>query len=255
MAIQEYLSANQVFSADDFRHAFPGSRTDVNLLSRAVAAGRVGRPKRGLYVSKVGPFSRSQADPFDVASKAAADAVFCLLSALQLHGVLHNVTFRTQFYTSHKIAPFTYEGQDYRPVASPTPPPATQGLLTPSGRHHQVTTREQTLVDCLARLSLAGGPENALRSLAGLRHIDAAAAVSLARHASATTRARLGWVLQAKADEWRVPAETLDALAWTLGGGPHYFAPADEPDEPDWVNRWRLYLPRPEQEMAAWLNQ
>jgi predicted transcriptional regulator of viral defense system len=127
--------------------------------------------------------------------------------------------------------------------------------LTPAGRRYQVTTREQTLVDCLARLRQAGGPENVLRSVGGFRHIDAAGAIGIAWRASATTRARLGWVLEAKADQWRVAAEALDSLAGTLGGGPYYFAPFGKPCKPEWANRWRLYLPLPGQEMTAWLNQ
>lgn len=58
MAIQGYLSSTQVFSADDFRRVFDGSRTDRNLLNRAVRNGRVDRPRRGLYVSKSGPLRR-----------------------------------------------------------------------------------------------------------------------------------------------------------------------------------------------------
>jgi predicted transcriptional regulator of viral defense system len=255
MAIQEYLSANQVFSADDFRRAFADSRTDRNLLNRAVRAGRVGRPKRGLYVSRVGPFSRSQPSPFDVAAKAAEDTVFCLLSALQLHGVSHNVAFRTQFYTARKVTPFGYEGQEYTPVALPKRRPLTQGLLTPAGRRYQVTTREQTLVDCLNRIALAGGSENALRSVGGFRHLNAETAAGIAARSSASTRARLGWVLAAKADDWDVSQGVLDLLAGTLGDGPYYFASASDPRDSHWVNRWRLYLPYPEQEMAVWLSQ
>jgi predicted transcriptional regulator of viral defense system len=255
VAIQEYLSANQVFSAGDFRRAFPGSRTDRNLLNRAVAAGRVGRPKRGLYTSRVGPFSRSQASPFDVASKAADDVVFCLLSALQLHGVAHNAVFRTQFYTAHKVAPFAYEGQEFAPMALPKHRIDSVGLLSPSGVRYRVTTREQTVVDCLDRVPLAGGVENVLRSVGGFRHLDAEAAIGIAGRFCASTRARLGWVLQAKADTWGVPRAALDTLAGTLGAGPYYFASQAGRRTATWVNRWRLYLPGPETEMTSWLNQ
>ncbi|MCL1840723.1 MAG: hypothetical protein FWF75_03085 [Propionibacteriaceae bacterium] len=254
MAIQEYLSANHVFDADDFRRAFPGSRTDRNLLNRAVAAGKVDRPKRGLYISKTGRFTGAQASPFDVAVKAADDVVFCLLSALQLHGVLHNVAFRTQFYTAHKVAPFVYAGQEYRPIAMPPRAPVVQGLLTPAGRRYQVTTREQTLVDCLDRIGSAGGPENVLRSVGGFRRIDASAVTEIALQSSASTRARLGWTLEAEADNWKIAGDVLDRLAATLGTGPYYFDSSAEPRDVCWVNRWKLYLPYPEQEMTSWLS-
>ncbi|MCL2463861.1 MAG: hypothetical protein FWF28_02165 [Micrococcales bacterium] len=257
MAIQEYLNTHQVFTADDFRRAFPASRTNRNLLNRAVTNGHVDRPKRGLYVSRVGAYSRSSASPFDVALKAADDAVFCFTSALQLHGVLHNVAFLTQFYTARKVAPFDYADQEYRPIRLPSSQAiAALGLFTPTGHRYQVTTREQTLVDCLDRVSLAGGPENTLRSIAGFRHLDVDAVVEIAeRCSSASLQARLGWVLEAMAAYWGVAGDVLAALAGSLTGGPYYFPPAAELKNPSWVNRWKLYLPAPEPEMIAWLNQ
>jgi predicted transcriptional regulator of viral defense system len=117
-----------------------------------------------------------------------------------------------------------------------------------------VTTREQTMVDCLDRVALAGGAENTLRSVGGFRHIDAEAALAIAARSSASTRARLGWVLEVKADTWDVSADALDTLAGTLGSGPYYFASAAHPRAATWVNRWRLYLPYPESEMTAWLS-
>jgi len=254
VAIQEYLSNTQVFNAADFRQEFGESLTDRNLLVRAVRRGRVDRPRRGLYVSKTGPYSRGQADPFDVAVKVADDVVFCFLSALELHGVAHNLTFRTQFYTTHKITGFGYAGQEYQPLRYPTTPPVTRGLLTPSGRRYQVTTREQTLVDCLARPNAAGGVENVLRSACGFAHLDVDGVLAIAAGSSATLRARLGWVLETRAVQWRVGTQALGTLAASLGAGPHYFSSAGI-KHPHWVNRWRLYLPFPEQEMVAWMDQ
>lgn len=255
MAIREYLSTHHVFTADEFRHAFAGSVTDRNLLTRAVLAGQVDRPKRGLYVSKTGPFSRTGVNPLDLAAKAAEDAVFGFLSALQLHGVLHNVAFRTQLYTAHKVAPFEYAGQAYQPIRQSNPAPLTQGILTPSGHRYPVTTREQTLVDCLSRLGVAGGAENVLRSVGGFRHLDIDALLQIAATHSSSLRARLGWVLEKQAEPWRVSEDSLTELTESLGAGPHYFSSAPKPRDADWVKRWRLYLSHPEKEMAEWLAQ
>ncbi|MDR0782689.1 MAG: hypothetical protein LBE83_02910 [Propionibacteriaceae bacterium] len=253
MAIREYLETHQAFSAVEFRHAFPDSVTDRNLLARAVRSGGVDRVRNGVYVSKSGPFSRSQADPLDVARAAAQDATFCLLSALRLHGVLHNVVTVTQFYTSHKITPFEYAGQHYQPRRLPARDVDTCNLFTTSGRSYPVTTREQTLLDCLARPGLAGGPDNLLRSLSGFAYLDIAS--FLARPISGNTSAKLGWLLENKREEWRVDDTTLATLKRNIGAGPYYFWSSRPPKDRYWVNRWRLYLPHPEQEMITWLNQ
>jgi predicted transcriptional regulator of viral defense system len=255
MAIQEYLETHHVFSAADFAEAFPGSHTDRNLLTRAVTSGRVDHPKRGLYVSKTGPYSRVHTNPLDVASKACEDAVFCFLTALQIHGVLHNITQRNQFYTAHKVAPFTYDGQDYSPVRRSGRLIASQGLLTSTGHRYQVTTTEQTLVDCLDRPNLAGGPENLLRSIGGFRYLDLDKLMCIAENYSASLRARLGWVLETKAAEWDIDDDVMKGVFQSLGSGPYYFYSSKTPKDTFWASRWKLYLPFPNQEMASWLNE
>jgi len=253
MAIREYLDTHQAFSAAEFNRAFPGSVTDRNLLARAVRSGAVERVRHGVYVSKTGPYSRSQADPLDVALATTDDVVFCFLTALRLHGVLHNVVTVTQFYTAHKIGPFEYSGHYYQPRRRPDRPTDTQQLFTVTGRRYPVTTREQTLIDCLARPGSAGGPENLLRSLSGFAYLDSNRLLSLP--ASGNTRAKLGWLLEAKREEWRVDDAILHGLQQSLGAGPYYFWSSRPPKDSHWANRWRLYLPYPEQEMITWLNQ
>lgn len=254
MAIQDFLDSRQVFTAAEFSRAFPGSQTDRNLLSRAAKNGRVERVRRGTYVSKAGQFSRSKASPFDVAAAVADDAVFAYTSALQLHGTLHNLTNQTQFFTTHKLASFAYDGQDYLPYRFRRRNMESQSLFTASGKAYRVTTREQTLVDCLIRPGLAGGPENVLRSFSGFNYLDAAKVAELAADATLSARARIGWVLQTRRDAWGVPDEALSALRDSLGEGPSYFWSSTRPRDSHWVNAWKLYLPEPEEEMASWLN-
>jgi predicted transcriptional regulator of viral defense system len=253
MAIRNYLDTHQVFTAAEFAEAFPGSMTDVNLLARAARSGAVDRVRRGLYVSKTGQFGHAQADPFDVAAAAAEDAVFCFLSALQLHGVLHNVVNVTQFYSGRQLSRFEYAGHAYQPRRRPKGSLDTQRLVMPSGRSYAVTTKEQTILDGLARPGVAGGVENLLRSVSGLVYLDPEKLVGLP--ASASTRAKLGWILDVKREEWRVSEALLAWLSKGVSGGPYYFSSSREPKDSHWVNRWRLYLPYPEQEMAAWLEQ
>jgi predicted transcriptional regulator of viral defense system len=253
VAIKEFLGGRQVFTAAEFRARFPGSQTDRNLLSRAVANGTVDKVRRGTYVSKTGRFAGVAADPFDVAHAAVPDAVFCYTSALELLGAAHNVTRQIQFFTDSGVGPFAYDGVRYLPYHAKGTRLAPQDVLTPSGRGYRVTSKEQTLVDCLANLAAAAGPDHLLHSLAALTRLDAALAATVAARSAYSVRARLGWTLETKQEQWRVPGATLATLAESLGAGPYYFWSAARPRDRYWVRRWRLYLPHPEQEMASWL--
>ena len=254
VAIREFLSSRQVFTAEDFAAQFPGSQTDRNLLSRAVANGSVDKVRRGVYVSKVGRFTGVAADPRDVALAVAPDAVLSFTSALQLLGVAHNLTRQVQFFTSTSVRTFDYDGTRYLPYRTHGAFKAAQSILTPAGRSYQVTSKEQTVIDCLTNVAAAGGPDNLAHSLAGLPQLDTNLAIVSAANAAHSVRARLGWVLDTKRGDWRVPDGTLTMLFSSLGAGPYYFWSATAPKDSYWVRRWKLYLPHPEQEMASWLT-
>ena len=254
MAIKEFLNTYHVFNMQDFKLAFPDSSADVNLLSRAVGNGRVKRVRQGLYVSAAERFAGVFPSPFDVGMKAVDDAVFCYHSALQLHGVLHNVVNRTQFYTRRRVPDFEYGGHRYFPLQLNEREVNAQSLLLPSGKSYLVTTREQTVVDCLYRVSSAGGPENVLRSLSGFTYLDADRAAELAVQMNRSTCARLGWVLEVQRSEWRIGDEVLDRLRKVIGHGPHYFYSSGASKDRYWSKGWKLYLPYPEKEMIAWLR-
>jgi predicted transcriptional regulator of viral defense system len=254
MAIKEYLNTNHVFSAKNFKAAFSGSVTDTNLLARALKGGKVRRVRHGLYVSESERFFGIKPSPLEIASNAVDDAVFCYLSALQLHGVLHNAINNTQFYTRHRIPNFEYDGNWYHPFQLRERTIESQTVLFPSGSSYRVTTREQTVADCLFRLSYAGGPENALRSFSGFRYLDTRRAAELAARTNGSTCARLGWVLDIMQNVWEVGGDVLPTLHMAIGAGPHYFYSSTAPKDCHWVKAWKLYLPDTEEEMAAWLK-
>jgi len=134
------------------------------------------------------------------------------------------------------VAPFEYEGQVFSAIRRPGVAPLTQGVLTPTGQRYRAATREQTLIDCLERPDLAGGSENVLRSVGGFRHIDSDILLGIADSRSSSLRARLGWVLEKRAEPWRVPDAVLGKLAESLGSGPHYFA-SSRTSRGEWVKR------------------
>jgi predicted transcriptional regulator of viral defense system len=253
MAITEYLNSHHVFNIADFKEAFPDSVTDRNLLARAVKNGKVERVRQGLYVSRTDRFFDAEPDTVSIAQKSVNDAVFCYLSALKLHGVLHNITFYTQFYTSHQLLPFAYGGITYKPLSSGRRQIETERLFAPNQTNPEVTTREQTVIDCLSRPTLAGGPENLLRSLGGYLYLDAESAARISTAAGASTRARLGWLLQNMQQSWQVPKKMLKLLREGIGEGPYYFYKS-KARERYWSPAWKLYLPNPEQEMLSWLR-
>ncbi|MDR0481711.1 MAG: hypothetical protein LBH13_00900 [Cellulomonadaceae bacterium] len=254
MAISQFLGRTPVFTSNEFEVMFPNSQTDRNLLSRAVASGKVDKVRRGVYVSRTGRFEGSPVDPLQVAAASTDDCTFCLLTALQVHGVLHNLVFRNQFYTERRMMPFTYAGVDYQPIKVDLSTVAARERSNAQGRRVRVSTREQTILDCLDSPSVAGGTENVLRSVSGFNLVDIDALISLTSARSAASAARVGWLAESLAEPWHVTQSQLGRLHDLASGATAYFGSGTRVGADRWINNWRLYLPAPRDEVASWLN-
>lgn len=260
MSVQSYLEEHHVFSLEEFRGALGQGRTAYNLLVRATKKGLVDRVRQGVYASRAGRFSQEEPDPYLVAAAVAPDAVMVYHSALELHGLAHSPARRVQYSTKKTIASFTYRDFEYRRYA----PPKTQETESLSVQSTmlvrrpegvvRVTTRERTLVDCLYRTDLAGGLEEALRSLAGVPYVDAFNTLAYLKElASATAAARTGWFLEQRAREWYVSEDALEQMRAMLGKGPYYLSRANQAGT--WVPEWRLYLPGTASEVERWVHE
>lgn len=260
MSVQSYLEEHQVFSLEEFRGELGEGRTAYNLLVRATKKGLADRVRQGVYVSRAGRFSQRDPDPYLIAATVAQDAVMVYHSALELHGLAHSPSRRVQYSTMKAAAVFTYRDFEYRRYAPPRTRDtellsvqSTTLVRRPDGVV-RVTTRERTLVDCLNRTDLAGGLEEALRSLAGVPYVDASNVLAYLKELrSATAVARTGWFLEQRAQEWYVSEDAMQQMRAMLGKGPYYLSRANQAGT--WVPEWRLYLPGPASEVERWVHE
>ena len=251
MKFREYIETHQVFTSDDV-YEIASRATARTLLHRALAKGDIERVRRGVYASRTGKFRGESPDPFLVASTVDPRAVISYHSALAAHGVAHNVSFECGFRSSSVRAPFEYGGIRYVPY-DVGDEPAVQTMRARAYGAVAVTTREQTIVDCLARPGRAGGAEEAVRSCSAFAYVDVDALIGISENAPAAVAARVGWLLEAKRGDWGVGDGVLAALESRLGRGPAKLDPASKENR-GWNRRWKLYLPEGESEVSSWVS-
>lgn len=252
MKFRDYIDSTHVFTRSQLASDCELSESSVKTtLERAVGAGLVERARRGVYVSKSGQFARSGVDSFELASAIDSGAVLSFHSALEAHGIAHNVAGICQFRSAAVKSGFTYAGISYVPFR-PDTRIKTQ-TVRGKGRLRAVTTsREQTIVDCLAHPDRCGGIEEVLRSLSLFPYVGEEELLGLVSTRSASLAARVGWLLERKAREWRVSAEALDAFEAKASGGPFKLDPGAR-ESRGWSSRWKLCLPEEEEEIEEWL--
>lgn len=252
MKFKEYIATHQVFTTQNAQSVSASPASAETSLRRALAAGEIERVRRGVYVSKTGKFYNETPDPFLVLTAADPNAVISYHAALVAHGVAHNVSFACAFRSSRVRRAFEYGGIRYIPY------PASSSLKTQTMHAKAygtalVTTREQTLVDCLSHPGRAGGIEEVVRSCSTFPYLDLEALEELLVLAPAAVVARVGWLLEAKRESWGVEDDLLRRLKDRSGKGPAKLDPRAKANN-GWLREWKLYLPESEEEVLSWLS-
>ncbi len=258
---QDYLAGHHVFTIREFGNALPVGSSPAaakHRLDHAVERGWAERVMRGVYVSRFGLFATRNPDSLVLASKLGSDVVISHASALVALGLSHNVLRRVTFSSAARPFRRTYGAYEYVRLKMP------QGMAKESvlsrhtlarhidGEPVRVTTRERTLVDCLADPRWGGGLEMLLRSVGAVpswRLDDVLDYLDLL--GSPTVVARTAWVLSLGSSQWRLEDDALQALRDRIGTGPYYLG--DRERAARFVAHWRLYVPA-DVEVEEWLN-
>ncbi len=252
MKFKEYIDRTHVFTVFQLAESCGMSDSSAKTtLRRAVAAGQIERARRGVYVSKSGRFAAAEIDSFELVSSIDPKAVISFHSALEAHGVAHNVGSVCQFRSASIKSAFGYSGVSYIPFPLANNLPS-QSMRGRGDLRTTVTTREQTIVDCLSHPDRCGGIEEALMSISLFPYVDAEALKELVSDKSASLAARTGWLLERKANKWRIPSDVLDEFEKMAKGGP-FKLDKDSTESRGWSRRWRLCLPEKEEEVGEWL--
>ena len=250
----DFFATHPVFTRDEFAGAIANgkrvpSQTVDSHLGVYLRAGRIGHVKRGVFFT-VRPGEAVASSPVDfllVASRLAPDAVLAYHTALEAHGYAQSVFERLFFLTQRKVKTVTFRGRVFVPVA---PPQVLQRKrlsttltveLERRELSYRVTSLERTAVDVLDRPDLAGGLEEAWRSLAAIPLLDLRTVVDYVRLRNlATLAAKVGLFLERHEDHFSVPVRVLEELQSLRPRAPHYF---DRSTRGKFVPTWNLIVP------------
>ena len=255
MSSQQFFQTHPVFRRDEFvEHVERGGNsanqsTVGNLLAHHRQKGRIVKIRRGLYASVPAGLEPEDFQPnrYLIGAHLWADGVLGYHTALELHGYAHS-----SFETVHILCPvprrdFEYRGTRFHPILQPKPlrengqtQVATEDVAKSDDRI-SVTRIERTIVDCLSRPELAGGWEELFKSIDNVPYVDCELLEDYVELLdNRTTVAKLGFLLEAKHDDWFVPDGLLERLETLVPASPVYI---DEQRSSSLASRWQLMVP------------
>lgn len=255
MTLATYFSQHPLFTTDELAAHFAarGSSniwTRKSLIAHHEKQQRLLRIRRGLYAvvpPGVNP-DEAPVDPYLVASKLSPDAVLAYHTALSFHGKAYSVLSRFDYLTVTAARPFTFRGNQFRPVLFPK-------RLRESGHEMfevrvadrrgievRVTSLERAMVDVLDRPDLATGWEEIWRSLEAVEFYDLDRVVEYATLlGNATTIAKVGYFLEQHRDTLMVEETHLKRLRERRPKEAHYIAHREAPSR--LVPAWNIIVP------------
>lgn len=253
MKFTKYISSHHVFKTSELLASCDSPSSAEEQLRIAVKTGKVERIRQGLYASMTGRYEGTLPDSLEVIAGIDPEAVVCYHTALDVLGVAHDVSFQREFRTGKLKTSFEYRGIRYVPYPSGVGLRMRKVRTDPAGRIN-VTTKEQTLCDCLARPDRAGGIEEAIRGVSSFAYIDCEAVLEIAESLDKTDISRIGWLLSQKASDWRVPEKAFNELKALLGKGPYRFS-RTKAGSNGWSPEWKLIFPEPIKEVESWITR
>jgi predicted transcriptional regulator of viral defense system len=244
-ALYQRLLAESFFTFTDALKIV-GDRHMAKVKVHRLAKGGYIRPvKRGLYqlipaqyLGKDAPF-----DKFLLGMKLTHPYYFSHHSALEIHGISNAAVFNTVYISSlRQFQRLRYSGLEYLWVRSASHFGVESTIWSDKAVH--VSDRERTVLDCLQRVELAGGFEEAYKSLISFPSVDLD---KLYRYLKRLGRKglyyRTGFFLSLEGvrDMWRVPDSFLEKVKKAVGRKTYYFAARKGHGR--LVKEWNLIVP------------
>ena len=253
MTFMDYIAENHVFTTRGLLAAMDNPASTRVALSRAVKSGKVIKVRAGLYVSQAGRYQGVKAEPYMLARTLRSDAIFVYHTALGLHGLAHSFSNTIQFITEGNPVSFVFDEITYKSFSLRTSV-KTEILTARAYGSVAVTTREQTFVDCMAKIGAANGTEEVLRSFAGLPYVNLGIIMECLAKYPPSVAARVGWYLEINQDRWSVPEEMLEKIESVIAQNASYKLDPGVTRFESYNSRWRLSLPAVPEVLHSWME-
>jgi predicted transcriptional regulator of viral defense system len=245
VSLTQFAQSSPLFTLEELGHRYgkkKPTRSVRNMLYRLKRQGRVRQLTKGVYA---GALATASVNRYAVPSKLRKDAVVAFHSALELHGVVNQVVQTVCYLSVRPRRDVAFDGVTYHCVAPPRRLVRAHRLdfqVELSRDKVRVTSRERSIVDCLAFLEYSGGIDELDRSLTMLPSFDCDAALTYLRLLRMPwLYARLGFLLDRHAEKLFFKGKSRDAFLRRLPRGVAYLDRKRPGNR--WVPTWNLMVP------------
>ena len=223
----------RIFSLEDVMDALSVTKPSATkLLQRLRDKGIVQHIRKNLYTAIDLASEQPLVDKYEVGSSVSPTSYIGWHTALEFHGLAHQVFYNAYVGSESRFNRFTFGGTEFEHCVAPISADAQSGVITPTHSPHvRVTDLERTFVDCCDRLDRSGGASELVHCLEGIVMLNED---KLRRYLQLYDKAFLY-------PQAHISDELIDFCRKQAGNSVKRLTNAS--DSTRYVSRWKLYVP------------
>ena len=211
-------------------------------LNRWKKAGVVYQIRRDLYCVKNPVGNIPAAHRFEIASKISNTSFLSYHSALEYHGIGHQIFNVVMVSSKSAFRSFTFDDCDYKSYV--TKNIGMNGVICSRVNPNvRVTNLERTFVDCIDRVGRAGGAEEIFHCFEGLYKMDF---LKIERYLNIYNKVclfkKVGYVAERLRDTVDVPEDFVEKCLEIGKATVSNFSATEKCDV--FIKEWNLYIPK-----------
>ena len=211
-------------------------------LNRWKKAGVVYQIRRDLYCMKNPVGNIPAVHKFEIASKISDSSFLSYHSALEFHGLGHQIFNVVMVSSKSAFRSFVFDDYDYKSYV--TKDIGMNGVITSRVNPNvRVTNLERTFVDCIDRVGRAGGAEEIFHCFEGLYEMDF---LKIERYLNIYNKVclykKVGYVAERLRDTVDVPEDFVAKCREIGKATVSNFSTTEKCDV--FIKEWNLYIPK-----------
>lgn len=210
-------------------------------LNRWKKAGFVYQIRRDLYCMKNPVGNIPATHKFEVACKISDSSFLSYHSALEYHGIGHQVFNVVMVSSKSAFRSFTFDDCDYQSFI--TRIDMNGVIYSRTNSNIRVTDLERTFVDCIDRIGRAGGAEELFHCFEGIYELDMKKIkIYLELYNKAHLYQKVGYVLEGLKNQINVQDDIIELCREKGKVAVANFSATEKCDV--FVKEWNLYIPK-----------
>ncbi|MDR0697350.1 MAG: hypothetical protein LBF68_07475 [Christensenellaceae bacterium] len=218
--MQELLK-KLVFTTEEALEYFPNRNNAFYYLKKSVQDNKISKIKNGLY-ALINPATQTvYVDKYMIASKINKGSFIAYHSALEFYGKANQVFTTVYVGSTERFATFEYDGLQYKFVYYPV----TADIENiQSSTDIVVTSYEQTLIDCVDKVDLAGGSEELIKAFMDCQEANVDKLLTIVkRYANKCLYQKVGFIFEKFNNLLNLPQSFFEECERNIGKSVIYF--------------------------------